>query len=472
MALFVFRLPYEVRVWRAARLRTPFVSITVPSVLGPPVEVLLDAVGDFGPPAEVLLGAEAPPSPPGPTFIEPGYGDGTYGSGTYGEPVPRVLVVVPPATASYAVRPPGWTFVVADRSGRPIGRLNDASDRTVRLTFNGRVLTASARIDTRHQLLDAIRSGRTIIQVWEGEALRMQGALQSAEKVVEATGTVSCTWASPLAELARRLIGKTVAGYRDGTVDAQVDKSLLVANIVAAANASGWTGVSTRLVESSGSAGFLEFPPMKAALDALVEVVNQFDGPDVIERMVIPTVVAIGSGTATQLSVLDVVPVVGAARNSVIFEFNTGRRNVASWREVWDFQPLLNRAYGPPGSSAADGEFVVAEDATSQTTLGLAEGVVSSDLPRELRQRLVDEHVRVRKAPRQVLSFVPATYEEARPRAVPRFGLDYDLGDVITFRAAASDGTVEVNANMRVYAADWSINDEGTASLSLTLTPD
>jgi hypothetical protein len=85
---------------------------------------------------------------------------------------------------------------------------------------------------------------------------------------------------------------------------------------------------------------------------------------------------------------------------------------------------------------------------------------MASDLAvQELRWQLIQEHVRVRKNPRQVIQFTPIA-----------FGSDFDIGDIVTFRAAVQ-GEAWIDATFRVYRADVTIDPEGAERVTLSVIP-
>ncbi len=104
-----------------------------------------------------------------------------------------------------------------------------------------------------------------------------------------------------------------------------------------------------------------------------------------------------------------------------------------------------------------------------------------------LRTALLDDYLAVLGAVRRVVGFTVA--EDLEPgdldldqRRIPRPGVDYDFGDIVTFRAAelvptrADDGTVTgyveqitVDDLMRVYAIDEAEDADGKRTTTLVL---
>lgn len=365
-----------------------------------------------------------------------------------------------------------WTYVIADRvTGAPIGELDNAGERTVRHAFNGRLKTAACRIRLTHPLADTILGGAVLLKAYEDTTLRFVGHLQTFEEVGAGDGgSIRLNFADAMAVLSKRLVGKTATGYTDGDALNTRDKSTLITNLLAAANASAWTGVEAGTVVATGSSSWVTLSPYSPALDAITGIVNNLDGPDI--DLVAQEPFAAGGGL--RLGLLTVRPVIGTTRPEVGFEYGFGKRNVADYRRTGDLTLMLNRGYGLPPGTAPGGTVVTATDGASQAAFGVLEGTVPSELATDgLRQKLVDEHVRVRKVPRVIVGFTPTRDDPARPGRVPQYGTDFGLGDVVRFRAVQPDtGSVRVDALMRVYAVDWTIDNEGASVPAFTLTAD
>lgn len=363
---------------------------------------------------------------------------------------------------------PRWRFVACELDGTPIGDLGQAYDRKVRHAFNGRLKTCSFRLRLDNPIADALLAGAALVKAYEDQELRLVGELASFEEVASGDGgSLAFTFADALARLGWRLLGKDAVGYVDGTAASPIDKSTLASNLLAAANASGYTGIEAGDVTTTGSTGSVAFAPYKDALSALGEIVNAIDGPDIELLPVEPTT----NGSGVQIGELTVQPAIGEAKPNAAFEYGYGRRNVASYKRRGDLTILLNRAYNLPPSSDTTATVMTATDATSITNYGLREGLVATDVEvAELRQDLVDEHVAIRKSPRVLIEFQPTREDPATPGRVPQYGQDFTLGDAVPFRAVSEAGVVRVDALLRVYAIDWAIDDNGTAAPTFTLT--
>jgi len=176
--------------------------------------------------------------------------------------------------------------------------------------------------------------------------------------------------------------------------------------------------------------------------------------------------------------------VIGGNAQHAAFEFGTGRHNVKSYRRPVTLDGALNRGYNLPpgfpdnatqavvGGTSADG---TADDA-SIAARGILEGVVPGDLIVDaLRLKLVQQNVRIRRNPRQIVTFEPISQIGGSSDILPVYGTDYSVGDIVPFRAKINvSGAVvtRIDALMRVFAVDWNIDDEGNAQPSITVTSD
>jgi hypothetical protein len=365
-----------------------------------------------------------------------------------------------------------WQLVLTELNGAAVGELLNASSRRVSFGVN-RVPSAGFTIRLDNPLADEVLEANKLVKAYRDGVLRFVGPIVAAEEVsgAGASGTVAVTAAGAAWRLAHRLIGKGATGYAQGTSGATVDRGTIIHAMLAAANADGYTGIDAG-THAASSSTYVAFAPYKNLLEAVNELANALDGPDWVVRPVEPTTVAAG----VRIGLLDVAPVIGTARPAAAFEYGAGRRNVAEYRRTLSLDAMLNAAYGPPGSGEPGGTTVTKTDAPSIAAYGRLEGLVAADLPQPLRQALVDEHVRVRKAPRQLVTFTPTREDRATPGRVPQYGTDYVVGDVIPFRAvmrtAVADASIRVNASLRVYAVDFAIDDLGEEAPTLTLTAD
>jgi hypothetical protein len=380
-----------------------------------------------------------------------------------------------------------WTGVCVDQSGSALGELREASGRSFRKALSrSRTMSWTVQADNplaRWHVDDTVR-----VKWYQDDVLRLVGPLATFEKNRDQSGgTIAVNCADPFTmTLPRRLLGKSPQGSSYGTALAQIDKGAIVTQMLAEANASGDTGIRIGNVQPSanGFAGPYYYAPSDQAISALAAGTPGFDW-DLVP--IEPT----ADSTGVQIGRLDIYAAMGGTKDNVSFEFGVGKRNVQSFRDVGDNTQILNRAYGlPPGfPDNATSPVLTSIDQTSINARGPMEGTVDTgDLAVDaLRQALLDENVAVRKAPRRLIAFQPIAQDPANTpdalRRTPRPFVDYDVGDVVHFRADEpfrrvdpSTGAVldtvmitTVDALFRVFAIQVDIADNGSETVTVTL---
>ena len=391
----------------------------------------------------------------------------------------------------------GWQFVVTDRQGNALGELQNASGRSLRFALN-RLKTFAFTVTVDNPMSQHLVQGdQTLVKAYEdstgSRTLRLNGPVVTFEKARSAqAGTLAVTVADAGWRLGHRLIGKHPAGATFGTPVALIDRGEIAGQILDAVNNgntttahadSGDTGVRRGTITASSQtfAGPWRYKP---ANEAISELSAPLDGYDWEIAPTEPTPDAIG----LQIGALNIAAAFGSVKPDAVWEFGTGRHNVAEFRDVGDSGSLANRAHNlPPGfPDNATQQVVTASDQPSIDARGLHETVVAGDLQVDaLRQNLVDEHVRIRRFPRRVITFTPISENpDASPgeRRVPRLWSDYGIGDVVPFRAVerfevrAADGAITdyqqvktVDALFRVYAVEVQLDNNGVVTPTLTL---
>lgn len=356
-----------------------------------------------------------------------------------------------------------WRFEASTLDGQPQGAIEGARDRQAAVWLR-RMRTGSFRLPLDHGLAELVLSGDALIRAYEDDVLRVHGPVTSAEEVADdtATGSVAVNFADPWVRLTRRLIGKLPSGYTQGTPTALVDRGQIMSDMVAATNAEGESGVSVDFQPSSATyVGPWYYKPVATAI---AELAATLDGPD---WTIVPQEYQAG-----KIATLLVRPALGALNRDAVFEYGDGRHNVRSYRRLLTNDGLLTRGYSLPPSfpDNATQQVVSAQDDPAIAARGLWEDVVASDLAVDtLRLNLVQEHVRIRRAARQTITFEPTT-------RAPRLDTDYALGDVVPFRASVRTATTiskRIDALPRLYGVEFTIDDNsGLATPTITLVND
>lgn len=397
----------------------------------------------------------------------------------------------------------GWTYVLTDRVGNPAGELRQATPRKwARGLRAGR--SAAVTVQTKNSLAaQLLEADKLLLKCYDdrtgAKVLRHVGPLIGFDRSVaeNGRGTVACNSASPLWRLLTRLVGQAQAGATIGTVLAQIDRGEALGQLVDALNAGAgapWytqgddTGIRRGAIAPSASNfwGPWRYYP---ASSAWAEIVTGLDAPEIDLRPVEPT----KDATGVQIAALDVAPSLGQLRRDAVFEHGFGRRNVPTFNDVGDSGTVANRAiHLPPGFPDNTTQAVlVSQDAASRGDRGLHEVVVDAPVTTDpLRQQIIDDHVAVRKVPRRTIAFTVARDPDPfdtplKDRRVPRPFVDFDVGDVVPFRAKElvelrqPDGTLighrrvtTVDLLMRVYGMEITPDDLDGETMTLTLQED
>lgn len=160
--------------------------------------------------------------------------------------------------------------------------------------------------------------------------------------------------------------------------------------------------------------------------------------------------------------------VIGVTQENAIFEWGTGRNNIANFAHTIDRTTMLNSAINFPSAGPTSSNVLKFEDAASKSTYGLYQEVIQSDvLSKELREALIKENVEVRKNPRKTITFEPVT-DDGTGR-VPTFGKDFELGDSVQARIKYN-GIVRLNALVRVWGIEFLVDENLKEIQKLTLS--
>jgi len=394
------------------------------------------------------------------------------------------------------------TLELLDLSGVAQGEVINAYDRVTTIPLNApRVTRYRVRLD--HPLATQILSLEAIMRVKNGTTLIGTLPMLSAEELASGDGGfIQCYAADPLVtRLQDRLIGKGVVsgdplitqgigkgvGYTQGTPLAPVDVGSIAKGVVDVTNAAdGFTGVQTNpawvTATTNKAVGPWYYKPIS---EVILELSAPLDGYDFELKPVNPVDVGL---TYPKLAELWIYAYKGTTKPDVIFEYGTGKANVASYSRPRTLAGLCNRAYTLPdgypdsamqtfaGTPNATTKIVYGDtyqtviasnlDASASITKwGVHEAVVSGDLGVDLfRLALANEHVRIRRNPREQIMFTLTSNIEYA------YGVDYVEGDIVTCRAKI-DGSVRFDALFRIYGVELTDDNEGNERVTLTLVP-
>jgi len=362
-----------------------------------------------------------------------------------------------------------YTFLLSTLGGTLVSEVPAATAKAFEVAVNGQ---GTSRLTIRGGTEDAdfVLGGDALLKIYEvdpalpaGRVLLAHHRLVTAEEVgAENSVSVAATFADPLWILGRRLIGKSAAGYTRATAD----RGTIIAELVDAANAESPSGLRIGTVTAS-SATTVGGWFYKAISEAITELASTLDGPDYRVRPIDYTAGVIGE--------LDVSPSIAEVRADAVFEYGEGLANVRSFKRAVSNEGLANRVISLPAGfpENAVGAVLQRDDAASADIRGLFESVVTADIGVDaLRASILDAHLQVRRGPRQVITFELVADLGSR---VPKLGRDFNVGDIVTFRATirtdAGQLLKRINVLVRVYGYGVSVDEAGYGTPTLTVTP-
>lgn len=364
---------------------------------------------------------------------------------------------------------PKFQYILTDLSGVTLGEVAQADDRKVSLPLL-RLPTAQFKMPLWHSLADTVLNTDTLLKVYRWTAadntkrLLFNGPVISAEEVGEnLTQSIAVNAAGPFWRLGKRLIGTTKAGYSQGLTGA-VDLGQIMQNLLLAANGVEYTGIAqgTLTASVSGVGGPWHLKPIA---ECIAELTTGLNSP---EFEIVPTEPTGVGQPWPQIGTMNVAPLIGGVnRPDAILEYGTPRANVAEYKRAITRDGILTKGYislngWPDGAGAAD--VLTSTDSAARTARGLLESVVPDGgiTYDSLRQLLVDEHIRIRKNPKQVITFVPAM--NARPAPY----VDYNVGDFVRARAVVR-GSVRFDAMFRIWGITFNVDKNGNEKIELEL---
>jgi len=352
-----------------------------------------------------------------------------------------------------------WTFELCKLDGTPIAEVRNATQRSLALAIN-RACTASFQVRADNDILVPLFEDDTKLKVWEDKTLRYFGYVTSCEFGEGESTLVKINSADAAWKLSRRLAGKSAGGTKY-----EGDKAKSARKIINEANGEGDSGVRV-LAEAEYSAagsGTYVAGPYKPVLGCINDLAHGFDGFDwrmepYTGELATKTVTFIGKTTI-------------GGTSSAVFERGWGQKNVRQMSYVRDLSGLTNRAFHLPdqGLESEGASVKVKNDAASEAHRGRFETVVDGYglTDSTFREKWLEEVVRVRKNPRYVAAMT-LDFDDGTGR-VPQYGVDFNLGDLVTARAVINDNVTLFNGQARVYQVKFNINEQGTSTVTPVL---
>lgn len=371
-----------------------------------------------------------------------------------------------------------WSFILTDENYVPLGEILNAKSRSVAKPLS-KLDTASLQVRLDNPLGGALMTCSGYLKAYRDGILQFFGPLISAQESGDALGaTIAINAVSVGWFMQKRFVGKTSTGQIFGPTP--VDRAQIVRQLLDTINGEsgpqnkpdfGNTGLSPDSSMSAASAITYTAGPFKKLLDVLNELATAYDGfdwrIDPIENWVN------GQVTSSEIGELTAEPSMGSKQSNAIFEWGAGRNNIISYNRTVSRDTQANKVYHytSNGPDAPGFPTISALDLDSIDDYKLLEELAEADLlDQTLRQQLVNEHVAVRRYPRQIIEFQPHIDPNKTGR-VPQFGTDYALGDQVIGRAAFNN-IVLFDGYFRVYGVQFDIDEMGTEKTTLTLAED
>lgn len=382
-----------------------------------------------------------------------------------------------------------YAFLLDDLRGTPLSELGAATGKAATLAVNGQT-TGTVTVPITSEDADTLISGDCRLRVYDVDeqtdrrTLLAHLRLNTAEEVGQADSTplVAATFVDPYFTAQRRLIGRTSTGYSRGTSQALVDRGTIVSELLGAINSEAPSDLRIgNVTPSSGTyvAGWF-YKPFSEVLSELSAPLDGFDWrirPIEYAAQALTPGLPPGTVPGGYVGELDVAPSIGTYREDAALEYGPETlSNVRTYRRAVSNEGLATRVYSLPQGfpDNATAGVLTEFDSTAEQLRGRLEAVVPLDVAVDpLRAELLRAHVLIRKAARRTITMEPT---RDVGRRVPRLGVDYEVGDVLPFRATVgrtAPARIErrLDVAVRVYAATVSVDEFGASSTSLVTVP-
>lgn len=351
-----------------------------------------------------------------------------------------------------------WTFVLTDLGFQPTGEIVNAYDRRVEIKLSG-IDTASFRIRLDHPLADQITGCEGYIKAYRDGALRFFGPIVSAEEL-GSTGSIAVSCAGMGWILSHRIVGKAAGGY---SVQTLTDRATIASNIINLLNVESTTALDPGLGTQSSGEAITYSAVTKPGLDCITELATSINGFDwrflPVENWVN------GALTGTNIGQFYARPVIGTSQVDSVFEFGGGRNNLAEYIRNNNRETQANYAthilsQQPIGSPSFSDSLSI--DRWKMMEIVLTEEVYDS----VSRAGLIQEHVTVRKNPRQTITITPHIDPQVTGK-LPQYGLDYDVGDAVRARIMYRE-VPRFDGYLRIFGVSFDLDSNGVERTTLT----
>lgn len=399
---------------------------------------------------------------------------------------------------------PVWEILVYEIDGTPMGPVREYSELSARIPLSG-VPTMSFKVPHTDLLFEDMRASDFLVGLWRtynpgtGDAVRdllFMGGVVSAEDAASASGvTLAVSAAGPAYRLDHLLFEQGVV-YFDSAVTGELtadiyDVSLNRETILdrlckmmrgQAINkdffGSGdtlyppWVIKDEDSVGTAGGAVTLRPDDGATLWDVWKQAAGGVNGIDWTVDPIAPETGNVQyystfpsptteTHDVTYIGQMRAASTITAVRDNAVFEFGTGKLNVAEYSRAKDWSTMATEVVGSTGvlgrsTTTPSYEHAGAWQAYLNTD-ELGQSAVVSDI--------LEEHVNIRTHPREVYTLTPAP-------SGPRYLIDFDLGDQVPFRAKV-EGIDLFSGYVRVHGVEVSVDVNGkTVAKPLTVWED
>lgn len=371
-----------------------------------------------------------------------------------------------------------WQLLLTDLTGAVHGEIVGAKDLKVSNPLM-RVPQCSFTVPLWHTWASTMMDTDCLVKAYRTDpvtgtkTLMFHGPVVTGHENAAGTAqTISVTSAGPLWRLSKRIIpGSDVPTGLTYPASGEMSLGLIAHYILDSVNgaSNGMTGIKKNpTITGTIPNGRLAAGNLKNAGEALAELSA---GLNSFEFDIVPTEPeTTGQANAPYIGTMNVASTIGfVSRNDAVFEYSGGHRgNITSYERIVSREGLMTKGYIASDVWRDPSTAHPLQTSTSDnvTTRGLFEDVVPDGSLRDnaVRTLLLNEHIMVRKNPKQVIIFTVA------PGVRPSPGLDYFLGDFVRARAVVR-GSVRFDAMFRVWGITYSLGDSGNEQIELELTP-
>lgn len=377
-------------------------------------------------------------------------------------------------------------YLLTDRFGNEIAEIQDSDSRQTSLRLS-RVTTGQFTLQTTNDLMPYVRGvDQALVQVYRNNLLIGHGPLTPnySKTVSDQAKSIQVNWSGVGWRLGRRIIeaSKSPSGLSYGSPvsppSGYIDRGVMCSSIINGLNVApvpapydpklADTGIRMGSVPTTSSTAVGPWY-YKNALQAVSELAATTDPFEWNLRPTLP----VADGTGLQIAAFDCATAFGSTLTDVMFEYGDGKENVASFTETGDFTGAMNRAYNLPTSfpdavndpNTPGSAVLTYEDWMAIQSRGfIYEDVIQNDLVvDDMRNKLNQNAVLVQKLPKTVVTFTPVVSSD--PDVVPEFGVDYNLGDLVRFRAVEHD-VETINGYFRIYGVTFTEDANGAETVN------